>query len=161
LILQEINKWDGQSYKVLNHNCIDFVDAVVRTLGYPAPSRNQTPTQYVGALRKGVDLELARQEESRRQAGIERRQRIEAERADNSGPRVDVSGTWGIRPKFVFYLLQKGSALTVSGYNGIGSGRFTAPYSFTMTWGTTTLTATVTADGNHISWSNKEIWNRL
>jgi hypothetical protein len=70
-ILTEVNKWDAESSpkiyradadptKGLN-NCIDFVDAVVRVLGYPTPPRSKStlPTTYLENLKYQIKQEDA------------------------------------------------------------------------------------------------------
>ena len=163
LILQEVNKWDSgkQGYNLFTQNCVDFVNAVVKDLGFSTPSRTQFPTQDLQELQVKVDQELSRRDDVRREDQRQEAQRQEEARQEREQP-VDVSGTWGIRPRFVFYLVQNGSSLTVSGASGPGVGRFTGPYTLTMTWGnTTTWTGIVRRDGNHISWSNGAQWDRL
>jgi hypothetical protein len=38
-LFTKIDEWNRKDYQLLDSNCIDFVDSVVRTLGYPTPPR--------------------------------------------------------------------------------------------------------------------------
>jgi hypothetical protein len=62
IILQQVNQWDNGTYKFLDHNYIDLVGAVVARIDFQPPERRrtQTPIQYVQALKRNVDRELAR-----------------------------------------------------------------------------------------------------
>jgi hypothetical protein len=78
LLMVELNKWDQKGFDLTKQNCIDFVDALVKVLGYPTPERSrlQQPAQYLDKLRIKVEQEQARRDADEQQ----RRTREQAQR---------------------------------------------------------------------------------
>lgn len=73
------------------------------------------------------------------------------------GAQVNVSGVW---QDGHYTLSQQGNVVTSEGDFGHANGHFTGPYTFVMSWASATWTATVSTDGNGISWNNNTYWTR-
>jgi hypothetical protein len=68
-IIGEVETWNHKEYRLTTENCIDFVSAIVKTLGYPSPDRHQlqTPVTFLGALKNNIAAEDQRREIERAQ----------------------------------------------------------------------------------------------
>jgi hypothetical protein len=71
--------------------------------------------------------------------------------------KVNVAGSWR---NGHYRLGQSGDNVTSDGDFGHATGRFTGPYTFTMSWASATWIGTVSADGNTINWNNNSTWSR-
>jgi hypothetical protein len=71
--------------------------------------------------------------------------------------KVNVSGSWRGGH---YTLTQHGDIVISEGDFGHAYGRFTGPYTFTMTWASATFDAKVSPDGSRIDWSNNTTWAR-
>jgi hypothetical protein len=110
-IIGEIDNWNHAEYGFTTNNCIDFVSAVVKDLGYPSPARHrlQTPDKYLAALKKNVATEDKRRETERAQI----QQRAPDEAAQQNTNNDCESGVFReINPNFIWNLAFDGDDLT-------------------------------------------------
>ena len=95
-VYDEIKRWDSQStigpdgrqlvpgsdaeYRLVDHNCMDFIAAVASRLGYPTPNRSnlQTPTEFLAAFAPMVEQEQ-RLRQTRRESLANQQRAAEAE----------------------------------------------------------------------------------
>jgi hypothetical protein len=164
-IFQEIYHWNEKEYRFLTNNCIDFASSVLKDIGFPSPSRNQTPEMYLKKLQPLVQQELARREavraELENQARLQRDEEAAAAQADNVR-WGRVLGNWVDTNGGLFSTSRSGDNLVFNspGWR-TGTGRFTGELSFSMSWPQVgAYTARISADGKRIDWSNGIVWRR-
>lgn len=72
--------------------------------------------------------------------------------------RIHVDGEWSDLGNSHYSLDQQGDTLTSSGSYGAATGKFTGPYTLTLSWSTATWTGVVDPSGEFIVWNNASKW---
>jgi hypothetical protein len=112
-IIGEVETWNHKEYRLTTDNCIDFVNAVVKDLGYPTPDRHplQKPDKYLEELKPIIVAENQKREIERAQNQTPTQIQPPAPTRQNKNPDCRNGVFQELNPRFIWNLTFDGDHL--------------------------------------------------